>query len=853
MAIEGLETTNEELQSANEELQSANEELQSSNEELQSLNEELHTLNTEHQLRIKELVELNDDLNNYFRSTEIGQIFLDSSLRIRKFNPAATKIVNIIDSDIGRPISNISTNIRFSDLVQEVRTVMEKNTLAEKEVELNNGVNCLMRILPYVRQDKRVDGVVISFVDVSVVKELNSVVQGVFDTSISGILVFESERNGKKITDFRATAANGAAEAIFRKSAFETVGESFCKDFPGLAAHGLFDRCIQVVETGESLVTELSIEESEGNVEWYHVVANKLKDGLIMTFTNISRRKQAEDKLRRNYNELLRTKESLKQLNAQLELMVQTRTKDLAQSEERFRLVASSTSDAIWDWNFADNTVWWSDSFYTLFGYPPEAAGINTSSFRMSLIHADDRERVQNSIHELINSDVTEWKQEYRLRKSDGSYATILDRGTVMHDENGVPFRMLGAMMDITMAAQTQEQLRTKNFELQNLFEEFKFVTDFMPQMVWSTKADGNHDFYNQRWYDYTGLNFEATRDKGWELVLHPDDLERTWKIWDESLATGKTYEIEYRIRRHDGVYRWFLGRAIPLRDAEGQIVKWFGTCTDVHDQKTMSDVLEQRVQERTLELQRSNQDLESSNNELMQFASIASHDLKEPLRKIHIFSTLIRDRYFQNEPHGASDYLDRIIRSSSRMTKLINDLLNYSRLSAESLFTATNLNQIVEEVLTDIELAVDDKDAKILVESLPVVEAIPGQMRQIFQNLISNSLKFCREGVPPRVEIGCELIQELKIDAPRAEQGPYVRITLKDNGIGFDEQYAAKIFTIFQRLHSREKYDGTGIGLAIAKKIIEKHNGIISAFSKEGEGATFVIVLPLKQPRLPE
>jgi two-component system CheB/CheR fusion protein len=229
-----------------------------------------------------------------------------------------------------------------------------------------------------------------------------------------------------------------------------------------------------------------------------------------------------------------------------------------------------------------------------------------------------------------------------------------------------------------------------------------------------------------------------------------------------------------------------------------------------------------------------------------MQFASITSHDLKEPLRKIHIFSNMLRDRFHSDDGTPAADYLDRIIRSASRMTRLINDLLDYSRLSADSFFQPTDLTVVVQEVLGDIELAIADKKAEITVADLPVIDAIPGQIRQIFQNLISNALKFSRNGVVPQVTIKGELTSKLAYEGHADPSGQYCRISVKDNGIGFDEQYARKIFVIFQRLHDREKYDGTGIGLAIAKKIVERHNGIITANGKEDEGAEFIFVLPL-------
>ncbi len=345
-----------------------------------------------------------------------------------------------------------------------------------------------------------------------------------------------------------------------------------------------------------------------------------------------------------------------------------------------------------------------------------------------------------------------------------------------------------------------------------------------------------------------TGMNYEQTKAEGWAQLLHPEDYERSWSVWKQSLETGADYEIEYRMRRHDGVYRWLLARAMPLKDESGQIIKWFGTCTDIHDQKMMSDVLEQKVAERTQELQRINLELEASNNELMQFASVASHDLKEPLRKIHIFSNLLKDRYMQNSESSALDYMNRIINSSARMTRLIDELLTFSRLSINSFFERIDMNEIMGEVLSDLELMIKEKGAIINVDRMPEIEVVPGQMRQVFQNIISNALKFTKPDQKPHITIRCERISQCRIKAPKSDSGGFARITIQDNGIGFDEQYAQKIFTIFQRLHTRERYEGTGIGLAITKKIIEKHNGLITAESKPGDGACFILVLPLVQ-----
>jgi signal transduction histidine kinase len=256
---------------------------------------------------------------------------------------------------------------------------------------------------------------------------------------------------------------------------------------------------------------------------------------------------------------------------------------------------------------------------------------------------------------------------------------------------------------------------------------------------------------------------------------------------------------------------------------------------------------LEDKVEKRTKELLQMNKELEVSNAELQQYASVASHDLQEPLRKIITFTNLLSERFLKDIPETHS-LVGKIISSSERMRNLINDLLNYSKLSVTSHFSETDLNEIINETISDLELSILEKDAKIKVEDLPSVEVVPGQIRQVFQNIISNALKFSRSGTEPEIYIRGEVVAEKSFHSKTDNFGNFLRITISDNGIGFDTKFTEKIFTIFQQLHGRNEYGGTGIGLAIVKKIIEKHNGLITATSKEGEGTTFIIVLPLKQ-----
>lgn len=264
---------------------------------------------------------------------------------------------------------------------------------------------------------------------------------------------------------------------------------------------------------------------------------------------------------------------------------------------------------------------------------------------------------------------------------------------------------------------------------------------------------------------------------------------------------------------------------------------------------KELNDIklnLEHKVEERTAALKEANKELETSNAELQQYAFIASHDLQEPLRKIITFSQIVKERFDNNADAG--QYINRIIASSERMRTLINDLLSYSKLAVTPEFVKIELNLIVQDTITDLELPIKETKANIEVEALPSIEIIPDQMRQVFQNILSNAIKFSKPNTLPQIKIWSDNTGEKSVESKPLTTADYCRIYIKDNGIGFNEQYLDKIFTMFQRLHGRAEYEGTGIGLSIVKKIVEKHNGLVTAKSKEGEGTTFILVLPVVQ-----
>ncbi len=264
-----------------------------------------------------------------------------------------------------------------------------------------------------------------------------------------------------------------------------------------------------------------------------------------------------------------------------------TQESKLKESNERFELIARATNDVIWDWNLEDDTIWWNDGFKNLFGYKEEEIEPTAISWT-SRMHPDDAARVKRLIHTVIESGNTYWQDEYRFRCASGTYLTIQDNGYVMHDASGKPVRMIGAMLDITERRRIEQKL-------QESVAHSRHIMESLPLMTWTATPDGLVDYYNHRWFDYTGSTLEEMKDWGWEKFIHPDDAAAAKQQWLHSLATGEPFTSQSRWRSaRDGNYRWFLARSLPIRDQSGAITKWVGSHTDIEDNKQTLLALEE-------------------------------------------------------------------------------------------------------------------------------------------------------------------------------------------------------------------------------------------------------------------
>ncbi|QRR01105.1 PAS domain S-box protein [Dyadobacter sandarakinus] len=510
----------------------------------------------------------------------------------------------------------------------------------------------------------------------------------------------------------------------------------------------------------------------------------------------------------------------------------------IAEAAERLKMATEGTRLATWDLNIQTRQIIHSPRLAEIFGFGEDK--VLTHPEMRAMVHPDDvHSIVEKAFAEALETGI--YRYEARILHTDQSVHWIRTQGKILFNDGHQPMRMLGTMMDITEEKRSELALRTSE-------DKFRALAEFMPQLVWTADPDGNVNYCNQSVIRFTGLAAAELTVEGWLSIVCPEDQLNYAEHWDEALRTGEDFLLEHRFKRADGIFRWVSSRATPQKNADGKIQMWVGTTTDIHDSKLFIDQLESMVQQRTQELTVANKELLRTNMELAQFAYVASHDLQEPLRKIQTFATRVMDTEYENLTERGKDYFRRMQSSSMRMQQLIIDLLAFSRAtSAEKHFEEADLNIVLHNVQEQMSELIRQNGATIIAEKLPVRPVIVYQVEQLFTNLITNAIKFTRPEAAPVIQIRTGEISGDMIALDESDPAArYQYVSFADNGIGFDQQFKDRIFQVFQRLHSRGTYEGTGIGLAICKKIVENHRGLIDAVGKPGIGSTFIIYFPL-------
>lgn len=512
------------------------------------------------------------------------------------------------------------------------------------------------------------------------------------------------------------------------------------------------------------------------------------------------------------------TREALEEAARELEIRVQERTSDLQQTtqkltealsqlkerEEQYRLLADATPVLVWSAHPDGRVNHYSSYWQELTGMAPEES---LGQGWAPAIHPEDFERVRENWMHCIETG-EEYNLEFRIRRAfDGEYRWHLGRARARRDAAGQIVHWHGTTSDIHDEIASREERQRLIRQLENQEHELRELINLMPQLAWMSASSGEIIFFNKGWESYTGVTLE--NGANWVPSLHPDDQAETVQLWEKALASGDSYSARYRLReKATGVYRWFLARANPLRDADGKVLRWFGTTTDIDER--------QRAEEA---LMRANEDLEH-------FASAASHDLVEPLRAISMQAELLAKRESLAESHRQTIF--EITGSAKRMAQLLRSLRIYVH--------AGRGEFVPEEVDTARMLAAVRKDLQpLLVECGGVVEGFGLQpvmmnadhLYQLFLNLITNAVKYPSEGLRPQVRVSM------------VEEAQHWQFSVADNGCGIAAESQQRIFSAFHRLHSPSQA-GSGLGLAICARLVQRYGGKIWVNSDGVNGSIF-------------
>lgn len=513
--------------------------------------------------------------------------------------------------------------------------------------------------------------------------------------------------------------------------------------------------------------------------------------------------------------------------------------------EERnghFAAIVQSSDDAIISKTLDGIVTSWNNSAERIFGYTAQEM-IGAPITRV--VPPDRLDEETKILERLKQGERLDHFETKRITK-DGRLLDISLTISPIKNSKGVIIGASKIARDITLQKKAELQIRENEERIRESEERLRLAVEIAELGMWDLNLATGLTATSTEHRKILGYSKQAPWSKARYMdILHPADQARVEQAFQAALQTGNiSYEARI-IRPDNNQERWIRVNGTTIYDKKHTPIRMLGTVLDITDQKKVKEELERMVLARTNELLTSNSALEKSNHELEQFAYIASHDLQEPLRKIQTFADMVKAHLHDSEL--TAKYFDKIYSSAHRMSRLINDVLNYSRLTKTGEhFISTDLNKILKDVLSDFELLIEQKQAVITYSELPTIKGIPLQLHQLMANLVSNSLKFSEK--QPLITITAKHLSPKEV---RQYQGlhmdnEYVQLVFTDNGIGFEQQYADQIFIIFQRLNNQRSYSGTGIGLALCKKIVDHHDGIIIAQSEPGKGATFTIILPV-------
>ena len=708
--VEELQTSNEELQATNEELLASNEELQSTNEELHSVNEELYSVNSEFERKNVELKQLNNDHENLLASTDIGTVFLDRQLRIRKYNPAIASFFKLLPQDIGRPIDHIAYHLsQQEEMLADINRVLANGIPIEQEEETRDKTWLLKRIMPFRTETGQVEGVVITFTDITTIKAAE-------------LKVLRLNEELEQRVEERTNQLK--QEIGVRKN----------------AENALLEQKLFVYSTIDALASHICVMDENSNI----IVTNRA-------------------------------------------------WKEFATDNDS-KLISSYEGD-----NYLEvcDRAGGDDSYEA----KPFAEGLRN----------------------VMSGEQPEFSLEYPCHAPhEQRWFTV----TVRMFQIGDKKYTVAAHDNITARKQAEMLVIDARDHYLNILKN-------APALIWRANIEALCDWFNSTWLAFTGRTMEQEYGNGWAEGVHSEDLDRCVGIWQAAFKEREPFEMEYRLRRHDGEYRWILDIGRPYTQLDGSFAGYIGYCFDIADRKKSE-----------MELVKARESAEAANRAKSQFLANMSHEIRTPMNGIIGMSQLLADTELNDDQ---KECLDSIQSSTDNLLSLINDILDISKIEAGKIELETtdfSLRNSINDVLKNQTAILKAKGLVFKTEiSDDISDNLKGdqlRLKQVLTNIVGNAIKFTNEG---SITVSAA-IEERKDDIL------FLKIGVTDSGIGIDSESLYRIFTPFSQedASTTRRYGGTGLGLSISMKLVELMGGKIWAESSKGVGSTFNIVIPFRK-----
>ncbi|QYM79345.1 PAS domain S-box protein [Horticoccus luteus] len=784
---EELQSANEEAQAGNEELQSINEEMETAKEELQAGNEELTTLNEELSARNDLLGQTSNDLSNLMTSAQIPAVILTRDLRVRRFTPRAEQLLGITAADVGRPLADLALRVPVLDLKTTLVRVIDTVTAHEEEVQNPEGRWFSLRIHPYVTTENKIDGAVLVFVDVGGLKraqtqliETRDYAANIVETVGDALLVLDS--------DLIVQTANHAYYDLFLSAPQETEQKSIYALGNGQWKRPEFRAMLEKILPDNERIHNYDLEGEFPRLgrRIFRLNARRIRPSatsrplILIALGDVTEQRAAAQVIHASEN----------------------RYRRLFEAARDGVLIVDPTTRRILDAN---------PYIVQLLG--ETCAELVGQDLRQIGLFADE-DAARAAFETLATKHVVRFdKLTLTIRSGETRDVEVLANLYVEDGRAAIQCNI----RDITERGVAEERYRESAGR-------FRAMAESMLQKIFAAGPDGVATYFNRQWLEFTGTTLDELLTLGWQSFLHPDDVEPTKRRWRQAIDTGAMFELEHRLRRHDGVHRWHLSRARATADAEGRIVMWIGSSTDIDEQKRVEEKLELMVAERTTELK-------AIIGELETFSYAMAHDLRGPLRALQGYANILNEDYADKLDDSGQRFVRQIASAADRMHKLVTDVLTLTRLTRAPLpLQAVALRPLVETVIEQYPAL---KDARIqLSGAFPTALANPSALTQAIANLLTNAVKFVPAGRPAEVKIFAE------------ETEREITLFVTDQGLGIPTQDQQRIFQLFERAHGTEHLEGSGIGLSIVRRTVERMGGSVGVKSRPGEGSTFWLTL---------